>query len=140
MKNATRRWCAGVPTILLNMGEVESKRYCLLCRQRQKQQKQRRHERFAHELTADPIYFHFCLVCLHKVCVLFCGACTLGYPGIVYDGVLSPPPGAVFRARLLDKPRVCQYRTMRLRKALGETYPTPDVSHATAIFSALFRL
>ena len=41
------------------------------------------------------------------------------------------PPGEVFEARLLDKPRGCQYRTTRLRKALDEMFTTPTCSAPT---------
>ena len=54
----------------------------------------------------------------------------------VYDGVYHPP----FQGRLLDNPRGCQrqYRTIRLRKALGEMVPTPTFLEPP-LFQLLWR-
>ena len=38
---------------------------------------------------------------------------------------MSHPPGAFFKARLLDNPEGANTARLRLRKALGETFPTP---------------
>ena len=45
----------------------------------------------------------------------------------VYDGVHHTPWGG-FPTSIARQPRGCQYRTMRLRKALGEMFPTPTIS------------
>ena len=44
------------------------------------------------------------------------------------------PPWGVISSSLARQTRGCQYRTIRLRKALGDTFPTPTVS-APALFS-----
>ena len=44
-----------------------------------------------------------------------------------------PPPGAVFQARFARQPRGRQYRTVRLRKALGEMPPTSTVLRTDTI-------
>ena len=54
-----------------------------------------------------------------------CGTCSS--LSTVHGGVLSHTRGAIFQARLLDNQEGCQYRTMRLRKALGEMLLTPTV-------------
>ena len=45
----------------------------------------------------------------------------------VYSVQYITPPGEVFQGRLLDNPRACQYRTIRVRKALGEMVPNADL-------------
>ena len=46
----------------------------------------------------------------------------------VYDGAcISHTPGAIFPSSIARQPRGCQYRTIHLRKALGEMFPNADL-------------
>ena len=50
-------------------------------------------------------------------------------PTTVYDGVyhtITPPSGCL-PSSIARQPRGCRYRTTRLRKALGEMFPTPTL-------------
>ena len=53
----------------------------------------------------------------------------------VHDGVYHTPLGRFFPNSTARQPRGCQYRTMRLRKALGEMLPT-----LTFLAPAIFQL
>ena len=51
-----------------------------------------------------------------------------------YDGCYtSQPPWGGFPRSITRQPRGCQYRTVRLRKALGEMFPAPTFSAPTMV-------
>ena len=59
----------------------------------------------------------------------------------VHDGVLITPPWGrfFFPSSIAGQPRGCQYRTIRLRQALGETFPPPTFFVAPTLFQLLWR-
>ena len=59
-------------------------------------------------------------------------------PRILHTTVYITPPWGAFPRSIARQARGYQYRTMRLRKALGETFPTPTVS-APILFQLLRR-
>ena len=50
---------------------------------------------------------------------------VLAVQRIVYNGEYHTPPWGGFPSSIARQPRGCQYRTIRLRNALGEMFPTP---------------
>ena len=60
-----------------------------------------------------------------------------GYIRYTTTVYMTPPCGG-FPSSIARRPRGCQYRTIRLRKALGERFPTSTFLHAPAPFQ-LFR-
>ena len=67
----------------------------------------------------------------HGICPMGYGIRPMGYGirlmgyGIPYTTEYITPPSGGFPTSIAQQPRGCQYRTVRLRKALGVIFPTP---------------